>query len=110
MQELLGTIGQVRPIDIITTIDMTITTRTFLFASFKSKQQLTILRLLLRRAFVQYARRRRRGGWSATYIQVFALITQQTKKELSPLKTPSKMEGHSGEYGNAAKLVGKMSK
>ena len=60
MQELLGTIGQVRAIDIITTINMTITTRTLPFASFKSKQQMTILRLLLRRAFVQHARRRRR--------------------------------------------------
>ena len=46
MQELLGTIGQVRAIDIITTIDMTITTRTLPFACFKSKQQMTILRLL----------------------------------------------------------------
>ena len=79
MQELLGTIGRVRAINIITTIDITITTRMLSFASLKSKQQMAILRLLLRRAFVQHAWRRRRRGWSTTYIQVY----HQNKKEFS---------------------------
>ena len=80
MQELLGIIGQVRTNN---TIDMTITTRTLPFACFKSKQQMTILRLLLRRAFVQYARRRRRGGWSTTYIQVFCFDSSENEEGFS---------------------------
>ena len=84
MQELLGTIGRVRAINIITTIDITITTRMFSFASLKSEEQMAILRLLLRRAFVQHAWRRRRGGWSATHIQVFCFDSSDNKEGIEP--------------------------
>ena len=79
MQELLGIIGQVRTNN---TIDMTITTRTLPFACFKSKQQMTILRLLNPggRLFNMRGEGGGEGGRQLTF-RFSASIHQKTKKD-----------------------------